>query len=263
MVDQIQSRTYYEYQTFSDEVYRVKGVPSYWRSRNIKRGISLPVDTIIECINAVSLNYLSRIRLITDHRTWYVFLEEKYGRWTSLFHHVLSNEQSPTEGIFVIEHYGAKATEYPSDATAYPHRDIDRVVTFNGFGFQDEAARIRVMVSIEHPHVRLRVVTSLIPITHSFFSLQRSRPLKSLTTAADQFNLLSSTFHHQEWIAFCTERLSILFTGGSYINYDGGTALDSFGSNLPRLRKVKRMYDPDNIFHCNTNIKPEGADWTR
>jgi FAD/FMN-containing dehydrogenase len=30
----------------------------------------------------------------------------------------------------------------------------------------------------------------------------------------------------------------------------------AFGSNLPRLRAIKRKYDPANFFHVNYNIKP-------
>ena len=29
-----------------------------------------------------------------------------------------------------------------------------------------------------------------------------------------------------------------------------------YGSNLSRLRDVKRQYDPDNVFHINLNIAP-------
>jgi len=163
VVNQVQERTYHEYQTFSDEVYRVKGIPSYWRSRNVKRGLVLPVDKIIECIRI-----------------------------------------SPAEGIFVIEHYGGKIAEFPEDHAAYPHRDNDLVFTFTGFGFQDSEARDRVKV----------------------------------------------------WIDKCTETLSDLYTGGSYTNYECGSALESFAKNLPRLRKLKRRYDPDNFFRCNTNVEP-------
>ncbi|KAA8496937.1 FAD-linked oxidoreductase [Porphyridium purpureum] len=44
--------TYQEYQVFSDEVYRIKGIPSYWRSRNVKAGTRLPVDDLVSIINS-------------------------------------------------------------------------------------------------------------------------------------------------------------------------------------------------------------------
>ena len=29
-----------------------------------------------------------------------------------------------------------------------------------------------------------------------------------------------------------------------------------YGPNLPKLRQIKKKYDPDNVFHLNVNIKP-------
>ncbi len=45
----------------------------------------------------------------------------------------------------------------------------------------------------------------------------------------------------------------------NYLNHDD--SLDEalvavYGPNLPRLRQIKKTYDPDNIFHLNVNIKP-------
>jgi len=48
-----------------------------------------------------------------------------------------------------------------------------------------------------------------------------------------------------------------------YANYLGidepadTVARASYGPNLPRLRKLKRLYDPDNFFHLNVNVQPE------
>jgi FAD/FMN-containing dehydrogenase len=47
---------------------------------------------------------------------------------------------------------------------------------------------------------------------------------------------------------------------GGYINFaagdDQGRVADNFGSNYARLREVKRVYDPGNLFHLNQNIVP-------
>jgi FAD/FMN-containing dehydrogenase len=32
-----------------------------------------------------------------------------------------------------------------------------------------------------------------------------------------------------------------------------------FGGNLDRLRRIKKQYDPDNLFRINNNIKPDDA----
>lgn len=45
----------------------------------------------------------------------------------------------------------------------------------------------------------------------------------------------------------------------NYLNYDdaGDEALAAvYGPNLPKLRQIKKKYDPDNVFHLNVNIKP-------
>mmetsp|Transcript_12984 Transcript_12984/g.22280 ORF Transcript_12984/g.22280 Transcript_12984/m.22280 type:complete len:481 (+) Transcript_12984:486-1928(+) len=161
--NQAKITTYEQYQVFSDEVYRIKGIPSYWRSRNLKHKHRLPIDDLIKIILA-----------------------------------------SPPEGILVVEHFGGRISEIPPEATAYRHRDQDFVVTFTGFGFQNSEARESV----------------------------------------------------KSWINKSTIALEPVLTGGSYINYDNGTAVASFGENLTRLREVKTVYDPENVFRCNINILP-------
>ncbi len=45
----------------------------------------------------------------------------------------------------------------------------------------------------------------------------------------------------------------------NYLNYDDAvddSLVAVYGPNLDRLRKVKKQYDPENVFHHNLNIKP-------
>ena len=48
--------------------------------------------------------------------------------------------------------------------------------------------------------------------------------------------------------------------GGVYVNFMTEDETDriaaAYGPNYERLSKVKRRYDPENLFHLNQNIKP-------
>jgi len=49
-------------------------------------------------------------------------------------------------------------------------------------------------------------------------------------------------------------------SGGVYVNFltadEGDRVRDAYGQNYDRLAQVKRMYDPENLFSTNQNIKP-------
>jgi FAD/FMN-containing dehydrogenase len=47
----------------------------------------------------------------------------------------------------------------------------------------------------------------------------------------------------------------------AYVNYfaddeSAGRVAAAYGANYPRLRQIKKKYDPDNVFHLNQNIEP-------
>ncbi len=64
------------------------------------------------------------------------------------------------------------------------------------------------------------------------------------------------------WCRTAYQSLQPFVSAHRYLNYfveddmtDAGLS-SAYGPNLPRLRKIKRQYDPDNMFHLNANITP-------
>ncbi|THK34719.1 hypothetical protein EHS39_29020 [Ensifer sp. MPMI2T] len=66
-----------------------------------------------------------------------------------------------------------------------------------------------------------------------------------------------------EWVRDVWGDMQPYSTGRLYLNFPGfgeGETLvrDTFGAETyARLQKVKRDYDPDNLFHMNQNILPQ------
>ena len=68
---------------------------------------------------------------------------------------------------------------------------------------------------------------------------------------------------HRDWTRAVSDSLAPFTTGGVYVNAIGGEVtearrLAAYGgpAKLDRLRRVKRRYDPGNLFHLNANIEP-------
>lgn len=70
--------------------------------------------------------------------------------------------------------------------------------------------------------------------------------------AADQENI--------EWTDALGTTMQRFSTGGVYVNNLGDETPDrvrtAYGSNYPRLARLKRVYDPTNFFRLNQNIEP-------
>jgi FAD/FMN-containing dehydrogenase len=68
--------------------------------------------------------------------------------------------------------------------------------------------------------------------------------------ADDQQNL--------DWVENTYEAMRPYVTGGAYVNIPDRTLADwpwaYFGANFPRLMRVKRAYDPENVFHFAQSI---------
>jgi len=66
----------------------------------------------------------------------------------------------------------------------------------------------------------------------------------------------------KDWTVDYWEALHPYSAGGAYVNMmmDEGQerVKAAYRGNYARLAKVKAVYDPNNLFHMNQNIKPAG-----
>lgn len=115
---------------------------------------------------------------------------------------------SPASEIFVAQ-LGGAANRVASDATAYPHRDVEFVMN--------------VHTRWEDPK--------------------------------DDETCVS-------WARKFFDATAVFSTGGVYVNFisDGEDRVEAaYGSNYDRVAKLKKRYDPDNLFCVNQNVAPAKA----
>ncbi|ATQ27938.1 MULTISPECIES: FAD-binding oxidoreductase [Rhodococcus] len=66
------------------------------------------------------------------------------------------------------------------------------------------------------------------------------------------------------WARDYWEQLHPTSAGGAYVNFlmsEGQDRVESaYRGNYDRLTRIKRRYDPDNVFHVNQNIRPAAAE---
>jgi hypothetical protein len=63
------------------------------------------------------------------------------------------------------------------------------------------------------------------------------------------------------WAKRTYEAMRPFMAEGRYVNYlgddeNGDTVASAYGPNFPRLREIKKSYDPTNVFRLNQNIRP-------
>ena len=63
-----------------------------------------------------------------------------------------------------------------------------------------------------------------------------------------------------EWARRFFEAAAPFASGGAYVNFmtadEASRVATAYGQNYRRLAEINPMYDPDNVFHINHNIKP-------
>jgi len=77
---------------------------------------------------------------------------------------------------------------------------------------------------------------------------------------ASQWMAADETDQGIQWARDTFTSLTPFLAPARYVNYLEDDAVDAaavaYGSNLPRLRDIKRQYDPENFFKQNINIRP-------
>ncbi len=62
------------------------------------------------------------------------------------------------------------------------------------------------------------------------------------------------------WVRDCSDAVAPHLEVGGYVNFmdddEATPARANYGTNFDRLVKIKRQYDPDNVFRVNQNIAP-------
>ena len=82
------------------------------------------------------------------------------------------------------------------------------------------------------------------------------------TLVLGQWNDPAHTDTTTSWCRATFDALQPFAGRRRYANYlgddeeAGAAAVAAYGPNLPRLREIKKRYDPKNVFHMNVNILP-------
>jgi FAD/FMN-containing dehydrogenase len=86
------------------------------------------------------------------------------------------------------------------------------------------------------------------------------RDARWLINIAGQWHEPSATDDEIAWVRHTFAALEPHLSGGAYSNFmeadDAEAASVAYGSTLERLRRIKAVYDPDNVFRLNQNIEP-------
>ena len=86
------------------------------------------------------------------------------------------------------------------------------------------------------------------------------RGAKYVHVLAAMYTDPADTAKNTKWVRDYWQELHPHSSGGAYVNFmmeEGDERVRAtYGGNYERLTRVKRIYDPDNLFHINQNVRP-------
>jgi hypothetical protein len=97
-----------------------------------------------------------------------------------------------------------------------------------------------------------RGAASRVPVKATAFGLRRDHVLIEILASFPDRSDRSEECRHQQWVRDTRLAFDALALPGGYPNLlgtgDTDRAAESFGPNVERLVRIKRLYDPDNVF---------------
>jgi FAD/FMN-containing dehydrogenase len=104
------------------------------------------------------------------------------------------------------------------------------------------------LIALHHFHG----VAARVPLQATVFGLRQPHLLVEILAAWDGDSAPHNGSRHRQWAESLSSRLAAHALPGGYPNLLGPDEVDrielAYGVNLPRLRQLKRRYDPDNVF---------------